>query len=442
MGLADAGYQAAMTTTLESPGEHLTAQSTGVWQNVTDPIRLLVHGYGFISERCNALGTDVYAARLAGLRVVCLRGAAGAEFFYDDERFRRRDALPGLVLSTLTGHGGAQTLDGAEHRHRKELFMSLMTPESLREIDKLAAAGWADALAKWAGSDRPVVLTKAAAEIFSAAVHRWAGVPLAEADNPERAASLRALYEGPAAPGIRHWRARRERRRLESEMADLVEAVRRGVVDVADDKPLAVVARHRDADEALLPVRIAAVELLNLLRPTVAVERFVCFAALALHNHPHWTGRLVPGVPDRDARIHRFVQEVRRTAPFFPVVGARARRDLVWRGVPIERDGLVLLDLYGTDHDPARWTEPERFDPGRFDATEPGQFDLIPQGGGEFHLHHRCAGEWITIRLMETAVRALTATEFTMPPQDLRVSPRRVPALPKSGVRIQVMRPH
>jgi fatty-acid peroxygenase len=429
-----------MTTTLESTREQDTVSGTGIWQHITDPIRLLVHGYGFISERCNALGTDVYPARLAGLRVVCLRGAEGAEFFYDEERFRRRDALPEPVLSTLTGHGGAQTLDGAEHRHRKELFMSLMTPESLREIDELTAIGWADALTEWAEHDRPVALTTAAAEILSAAVHRWAGVPLADVDNPKRTAALRAMYEGPAIPTVRHWRARRERRRLESEMTELIMAVRRGLVDVADDEPLAMVARHCDTDGALLPGRVAAVELLNLLRPTVAVERFVCFAAVALHTHPHWTGRLAPGAPDRDARIHDFVQEVRRTAPFFPVVGARARRDLVWGGVPIEQDGLVLLDLYGTDHDPARWTEPERFDPDRFDGWEPNQFELIPQGGGEYHLHHRCAGEWLTIRLLETAVRALTSVELVMPPQDLRVSPRRVPALPKSGVQVQVMR--
>ncbi len=411
------------------------------WQQIADSVRLLVHGYGFISQRCDAVGADVYATRLAGHRIVCLRGAEAAEFVYDHERFRRRDALPDRVLSTLTGHGGVQTLDGAEHRRRKELFMSTMTSESLDEIDEWSAVGWADAMTRWARRDDPVVLTTAAAEIFSAAVHRWAGVPLDEADNPRRAAALRALYDGPLVPGPRHVRARRERRRLNSEMAELIEAVRDGSVEVGDERPLAAVARHRDIDGDLLPARIAAVELLNLLRPTVAVERFVCFAAMALHNHPHWTGRLAPDAPDREARIHDFVQEVRRTAPFFPVVGARARQDLVWRGVPIERDGLVLLDLYGTDRHAARWTNPDRFDPGRFAGTEPGPFDFVPQGGGDHSLHHRCAGEWITIRLLETAVRALTSVEISMPPQDLRVSPRRVPAMPKSGVRIQVTGP-
>ena len=38
--------------------------------------------------------------------------------------------------------------------------------------------------------------------------------------------------------------------------------------------------------------RVAAVELLNLLRPTVAIARFIVFAALALHLHPEWRARV------------------------------------------------------------------------------------------------------------------------------------------------------
>ncbi len=427
-----------MTATVDSHARQDTASPLRMLAHLTDPIRLLVEGYGFISQRCDAVGADVYAARLVGQRVVCMRGAEAARFVYDDTRFRRRDAFPDRVLSTLTGHGGVQTLDGEDHRRRKALFMSVMLPDSLQRIDEFAEIEWATAIDQWARRRRPVELTTAAAEIHSIAVHRWAGVPLAAGDVAKRTTRLRALYEGPLVPGPRHLRARLDRRLLDSEMADLIERVRSGAVDVAEDKPLAIVARHHDADGAPLTAQIAAVELLNLLRPTVAIERFVCFAAMALHNHPLWTARLSPGAPDRDRRIHNFVQEVRRTAPFFPVVGARARHDLVWRGVPIERDGLVLLDLYGTDRHRARWEDPDRFDPDRFDATEPGEFDLIPQGGGDYGVHHRCAGEWLTIRLLETAVRVLTTADISMPPQDLRVSPRRIPALPRSGVMLRV----
>ena len=49
---------------------------------------------------------------------------------------------------------------------------------------------------------------------------------------------------------------------------------------------LEVIARFRGRDGGQLPPDMAAVELLNILRPTVAVHRYVTFAALALHQYP------------------------------------------------------------------------------------------------------------------------------------------------------------
>jgi fatty-acid peroxygenase len=93
----------------------------------------------------------------------------------------------------------------------------------------------------------------------------------------------------------------------------------------------------------------------------------------------------------------------------------------------------VVLDLYGTNHDPARWDDPDRFDPDRF-LSPPGPFDLVPQGGGDHLTGHRCAGEWVTVALMATATRMLTQRmDYDVPLQDLRLSWRKVPALPDSG---------
>ena len=50
---------------------------------------------------------------------------------------------------------------------------------------------------------------------------------------------------------------------------------------------LEVVAWHRELDSKFLDEQTAAVELLNIVRPAVAVAWFVSFAALALHQHPN-----------------------------------------------------------------------------------------------------------------------------------------------------------
>src|SRR3546814_10231988 len=64
-------------------------------------------------------------------------------------------------------------------------------------------------------------------------------------------------------------------------------------------------------------------------RPTVAIARYVIFAALALHRRPDCRERLIAG---SDAEREAFVQEVRRFFPFFPFVGGRVREGFDWRG--------------------------------------------------------------------------------------------------------------
>lgn len=60
-------------------------------------------------------------------------------------------------------------------------------------------------------------------------------------------------------------------------------------------------------------------------------------------------------------------------------------------------------------------------------------FYLIPQGGGDYNTGHRCAGEWITIEIMKTALHILTTSmTYDVPKQDLRISLSRIPTLPRS----------
>jgi fatty-acid peroxygenase len=132
---------------------------------------------------------------------------------------------------------------------------------------------------------------------------------------------------------------------------------------------------------------------------------------------------------------------VRRFYPFFPLIAGRASRTSWWRDREVRVGDRVLLDLYGTNHDPAIWPRAERFDPSRFAGISVDPNTLIPQGGGEYVDGHRCPGEPLTIRLLEEAVTQLTRTlRYSVPEQDLRISLRRFPALPESGLVLSGLR--
>jgi fatty-acid peroxygenase len=189
-------------------------------------------------------------------------------------------------------------------------------------------------------------------------------------------------------------------------------------------------ARIEEAQRGLLPSRVAAVELLNVLRPTVAVAAWIVFAALALHSHAAMRARLADG----DERFaEAFVQEVRRVYPFFPGVIARARTEFEWRGYRFPGGCMTILDLYGTDHDARAWDDPLHFHPERFLDAPPDPYAFVPQGGGDERVHHRCPGERVAVRLTMLAAQRLARLHYDVRPQDLAIAWRRLPAVPRTG---------
>ncbi len=140
----------------------------------------------------------------------------------------------------------------------------------------------------------------------------------------------------------------------------------------------------------------------------------------------------------RTSRLEAFVQEVRRFYPFFPAAMAAVQREFEWSGMHFRRGDRVLLDLYGTNRDPACWDDPERFLPSRFIDASPLPYAFIPQGGGDAAQHHRCPGEDFTVGLMVLAMRKLTQkTRYDLVPQDWGLDMRRLPALPLGGLQVR-----
>lgn len=399
-------------------------------EEIDGTLSLVREGYTFISNRCIRNGSDVFETRLALKPVICMQGEDAARMFYVPDRFTRRRAIPVTTLTLLQDWGSVQMLDGSAHRHRKRLFIDmLMDPDRVQALLNVVDQEWAAAVEerwRWTPS---IVFHDEASELLCRAACRWTGVPLREHQVAQRTLEFVSMIEGSGTIGPRNWRGQLLRLRTEHWIRGVISAIRRGTLSVPPGCAAQKIAWHRDEAARLLPVRIAAVELINVLRPIVAVARFLTFAAVALEEHPEARERLEDA---GDEELAAFADEVRRLYPFFPAIGGRARVPFDWRGHHFSKGTWVLLDIYGTNHDPRSWEHPYTFKPERFRSRRENGYDFIPQGGGDHATSHRCPGEMITTSLIKAIVRHLLRLRYRVPPQDLSIDLARMPAIPAS----------
>ncbi|SFC91477.1 fatty-acid peroxygenase [Bacillus sp. OV322] len=392
---------------------------------------LLKEGYSYILNKRYSMKSDIFETRLLGQKAICMGGAEAAEIFYDPEKFKREGAAPNRAKETLFGKNGVQGLDGQDHKHRKAMFMSLMSPDRISELTRIVTKQWELAAHSWEGMDE-VLLYEEAQKIMCRTACHWAGVTVPEEEEKRLAADLAAMYESAAAAGPAHWKGRHSRNHAEKWIGELVEKVREGKVNPPEGTALHTFSWHKDLEGNLLDTETAAVEVLNILRPIVAISVFINFLVLAVHHYPDEKEKLRS---DNENYAQMFVQEVRRFYPFFPFAAALVKKDFIWRDYKFEEGTLTLLDLYGTNHDPQIWDSPDVFNPGRFAGWESSPFSFIPQGGGDYFMGHRCAGEWVTVEVLKTSLDYLVNNlEYTVPAQDLSYSMVKMPSVPESKV--------
>ncbi|TDE14926.1 cytochrome P450 [Jiangella asiatica] len=398
-----------------------------VTMRVDGSIGLVRLGYRWAAELRR--GQPAVETRFLGRPAAVIGGPAGVRRFYDP-RLRRQGAVPTPVSSVLFGRASIHGLDGDEHHHQKTMYIEALGPDSLGRLRDQARRQWAAAARAWEPG-RPFVLFDQAVHVLSAVAIAWSGIPCGPGEVSRRAGQLVAVLDGFASPGPRYLRARLARRRLDRWATALIRAVRTHHIVPDPGTALETTAEARDVTGRLSADPAAAVALLNLVRPMVAVAWFVAFAGVALDHQPWWRARIADGDA---AACTAFAHEVRRRYPFVPVLAARARTDQDVLGVPVPDGGYVILDVDGTDRDPRHWPDPDRFDPGRFLGPTIAPGTLVPQGGGDLRTGHRCPGEAATLVLLEEAVRRLALTRYDLPPQDLTVDLARIPARPLSGV--------
>ncbi|GAA0286878.1 fatty-acid peroxygenase [Gracilibacillus halotolerans] len=393
-------------------------------------LQLLKEGYHFILNRENRFQSRVFETTLLAEDAICLVGKKEAELFYDNDKFIRKGAAPKRLQKTLFGEGGVQGLDGIQHRQRKEMFLFLMNEESLMAVKTILRDEWKK---EFTQSLKEINVYEAAKNVLARTALRWTGIPFERSE--EWVEELSPMYEYASNVGIRHYQSRRARKKAEEWMFELIRDLRTGNLHADPKSAFHRFTWQRNAENELLDEEVVAVELLNLLRPITAVSVYVTFLILAVHEFPN-EADLLRGEAKSDM-LEPFVEEVRRYYPFFPFVVARVKNDFEWNGYTFPKDTLTLLDLYGTNHDPDIWSEPNRFNPERFMNWDKNLFAFIPQGGGQVDKGHRCPGEQMTVEILKTTLDFfVNDIRYTLPEQDLSYSMNDIPSLPVSNLLI------
>lgn len=99
----------------------------------------------------------------------------------------------------------------------------------------------------------------------------------------------------------------------------MIEDARAGLLKTTPGTALHEMAFHTQEDGSQLDSRMAAIELINVLRPIVAISYFLVFSALALHEHPKYKEWLRSG-NSREEMLCRRSADIIRSACFRALV--------------------------------------------------------------------------------------------------------------------------
>lgn len=391
--------------------------------------------YNLLKEVREDAGAPVAKSKLLSKDFITIYGREAARKFYNPEYFKREGAMPKVVLKTLFGEDGVQTLDGKAHRHRKDIFMDLMSPERMEEYHKILDSKMKEKLDAQNGEFELFELVRRS--LFEA-VCQWSGINLADLSDEkveELSKNQIAMISGAVTSPVDQVKGIADRKESEEWAEDLIKEARENPVPGKENIPLYAFANATDLDGELLPVEVAAVELLNIIRPTVALTVWGALMGHALFSRDDIYEKLKN---DYDNLEDSFIQELRRYYPFFPMLPAISLKEVEVDGYLIPEDSWVVLDLYGTNHDERSIDNPEKFKIDRYieDAEEISydeEYRMIAQGGGDFRSMHRCAGEWITLHTLRVfADNLVNRYKFTVPEQDWEIPMNQFPTYPNS----------
>ncbi|WP_455539196.1 cytochrome P450 [Terrisporobacter sp.] len=393
---------------------------------------LLKEGYLFIPNRVDLFNSDIFETHIMGQKAVCITGRKAAKIFYNPKLFKRKGVAPKRIEKTLFGENAIQGKDGVKHLKRKLLFMDILSQENEEKVANLVREELMKSIDKWEHMDK-IIMFREISKIITYVACNWVGIYISKEEADIRSKDFLRMIYSFATLGNKYRLGKEARNCTEKWIEDIVEEVRRDNLKVGENSPLYKICFFKDEDDRLLDSRVAAVEVINVIRPIVAISTYVVFALKALHIYPSCKDKIIE---NKDNYCEMFVEEVRRFYPFTPFVAAKVKENFKWNDYNFKKGTLVLLDIYGINHDERIWSEPYKFNPERFKNKDEVKmlYHFIPQGGGNPATTHRCPGEGMVVKVTEAVLDFMVKEiNYDVKKQDLRYDLSKIPTLPRSG---------
>jgi cytochrome P450 len=235
------------------------------------------------------------------------------------------------------------------------------------------------------------------------------------------------------------WSWWHHRDRLMALLEEQIQATRADPRLAEREDILAMLVQARDEDGRALSTEDLQDDLVTLIgagHETTAAA--IAWGAALLVHHPGVRARATEAAHEGDDRyLGALVKEVLRIRPPIPVAAGRRLEEAFDIGPhTIPAGTLILINAWGVHHDPARYPDPERFDPERFVDGGPEPYTWLPFGGGA----HRCIGSALAELEIKVALGGILR-DADIAPADASLAPvarRGITLVPHAGGRVAI----
>jgi cytochrome P450 len=408
--------------------------------------------FGFIAERVGRHG-PVFQTSILGKHVVILSGPAGCEAFANPDNVKREGGMPAHVQELFAGLS-LPALDGEIHRNRKLLVLEGFTrdaiaaylPEMQATVERYLEH-WLE-LGEFSWIDE---LKRLSMEIICRNV--------LSIDDPATLDAIRADYmvigEGFAGlpvplPMTKYGKALAARDRLMARFREIIRQHRQSPSNNGLSRMLAA----KTPDGVMLSDEEAALELHHVL-----VAGFIVYAVTAqmiiglsrqaaVRRRVHdevmaaaASGAITPRHLAKLPYLMQAIDEAKRVTPILPAIFGVAKRPFECQGYEIPAGSAVWWALRETHRDPAVYSDPDTFDPGRFSAARAEHkkhpFAFAPQGPGP-DTGHKCPGtDYSTVLIAVITIAMLRGYGWDLPPQNMQFNWQVTPPEPVDGLKVR-----